>query len=121
MKKLFMLLFGAFMMSMMSTSVFAWELVPLTVMSEPDPKLIGHDNPRGPIESPTVYIEDYSLSFEADHPDYVLNIKDEDGEVVYTTTVYSVMTLVTLPATLSGDYEIELVYGGWLFSGYINL
>ena len=77
--------------------------------------------PRGPIEAPTVYIEDYSLSFETNHPDYVLNIKDEDGEVVYTTTVYSAVTLVTLPSTLSGDYEIELVYGNWIFTGYINL
>ena len=68
-----------------------------------------------------VYIEDYSLSFEANHPDYVLYIKDEDGDVVYTTTVYSAMTLVTLPSTLSGDYEIELVYGNWIFTGNISL
>ena len=89
---------------------------------------VGYDNPnqsttthrpRGPIEAPTVYIEDYSLLFEASHPDYVLNIKDADGEVVYTTTVYSVMTLAPLPYTLSGDYEIELVYGGWIFTGNI--
>ncbi len=115
-----MLLFGAFMMSMMSTSALAWKLVPLTIYGD-DNKPVGNDLPRGPIEAPTVYIEDYSLSFEANHPDYVLNIKDVDGNVVYTTTVYSVMTLVPLPATLSGDYEIELVYGGWIFTGSINL
>lgn len=105
---------------MISTSVFAWELVPLTVSWE-NGTSIGHSGPRDIINPPTVYIEDYSLSFEANHPDYVLNIKDADGEVVYTTTVYSVMTLVTLPSTLSGDYEIELVYGGWLFTGNISL
>ncbi len=118
MKKLFMLLFGAFMMS---TSALAWKLVPLAVMGDVNTQPIGHDNPRGPIEAPTVYIEDCTLSFEASHPDYVLNIKDEDGDVVYTTTVYSAVTLVTLPATLSGDYEIELVYGNWLFTGNISL
>ena len=117
MKKLFMLFFGAFMMS---TSVLAWELVPLTV-SWGDDSSLGHGGPRDIINPPVVYIEDYSLSFEANHPDYVLYIKDEDGEVVYTTTVYSAVTLVTLPATLSGDYEIELVYGGWLFTGNISL
>ena len=86
-----------------------------------DPQAAGNGNPRSPIEVPTVYIEDYSLLFETDHPDYVLYIKDADGEVVYTTTVYSVLTLVPLPYTLSGDYEIELVYGGWIFTGNISL
>lgn len=118
MKKLFMLLFCAFMMS---TSLLAWERLPLTIMSDDDEMPLGYSGPRGPIEAPTVYIEDYSLSFEANHPDYVLYIKDEDGDVVYTTTVYSFMTLVPLPYTLSGDYEIELVYGNWLFTGNISL
>ena len=114
------LLFLALSIFMMSTSALAWKLVPLTIYGD-DETPIGHGGARGPIEAPSVYIEDYSLSFEANHPDYVLYIKDEDGEVVYTTTVYSAVTLVTLPATLSGDYEIELVYGNWIFSGYISL
>ena len=114
------LLFLALSILMMSASAFAWKRVPLTVSNE-DPISLGNGNPRSPIEAPTVYIEDYSLSFEANHPDYVLYIKDEDGDVVYTTTVYSFMTLVPLPYTLSGDYEIELVYGNWLFTGNISL
>ena len=105
---------------MLGTKILAWELIPLQVNILGDER-IGHGHPRGPIEAPTVYIEDYSLSFEANHPDYVLYIKDEDGDVVYTTTVYSFMTLVPLPYTLSGDYEIELVYGNWLFTGNISL
>jgi hypothetical protein len=55
------------------------------------------------------------------HPDYILYIKDEDGDVVFTTTVYSAQTQVVLPSTLSGDYEVELVMGNWLFTGYITL
>ena len=86
-----------------------------------DPHAVGNSGPRDLNNPPTVYIEDYALTFEANHPDYVLNIKDEDGDVVYTTVVTSAMTLVTLPSTLSGNYEIELVYGNWLFTGYINL
>ena len=118
MKKLFLLALSIFMMS---TNVLAWERVPLTIMSDDDEMPLGYSGPRGPIEAPEVYIEDYSLLFEVDHPDYVLYIKDADGEVVYTTTVYSVLTLVPLPYTLSGDYEIELVYGGWIFTGNISL
>jgi hypothetical protein len=70
---------------------------------------------------PVVYIEDYTLSFEANHPEYVLYIKDEDDNVVYSTVVPSTQTQVVLPSTLSGDYQIELVMGYWLFTGYITL
>ena len=82
---------------------------------------IGHGYPKSPMQPPTVYIEDHTLSFTVDHPDYLLNKKDEDGDVVFTTVVYSAQTEVVLPLTLSGDYEIELVMGNWLFSGWINL
>jgi hypothetical protein len=68
-----------------------------------------------------VYIEDYTLTFVVGHPDYVLIIKDEDGVVVYNTTVFSAQTEVILPSTLSGDYEIQLVMGNWLFTGWIAL
>lgn len=86
-----------------------------------DDQPIGHGNPRTPIEVPLVYIDDYTITFEAYHPDYVLTIKDEDGDVVYSTSVYSAQTQVVLPSTLSGDYEIQLVMGNWLFTGWINL
>lgn len=82
---------------------------------------IGHGYPKSPMQAPTVYIEDYTLSFVVGHPDYLLNIKDEDGNVVFSTVVWSAQTEVVLPSTLSGDYEIELVMGNWLFSGWINL
>ena len=62
-----------------------------------------------------------ALTFEVNHPDYVLTIKDEDGYVVYTTTVFSTDTEVILPSTLSGDYEINLIMDNWLFTGWINL
>ena len=80
-----------------------------------------NQKPRTPIDPPTIYLEDYTLTFEADHPEYVLYIKDEDEVVVYSTVVTSATTEVVLPSTLSGDYEIELIMGDWLFSGWINL
>ena len=49
------------------------------------------------------------------------DVKDEDGDVVYTTTVFSAQTEVGLPSTLSGDYEIQLTMGNWLFTGLIQL
>ena len=118
MKKLLLLLFGAFIFS---TSVSAQVLVPLTVCIEEDEQPGGNGQPRSPEETPIVYIDDYTLLFEANHPEYVLNIKDENNIVVYTTMVYSTQTQVVLPSTLSGNYQIELVVDNLLFKGWINL
>ena len=117
MKKLLLIVFGAFILS---TSMSAQVLVPLSVnYDEEQPG--GNDYPRTPITAPTVYIDDYTLLFEVDHPEYVLYIKDEDDNVVYSTVVSSTQTQVVLPSTLSGDYQIELVMSYWLFTGWINL
>ena len=118
MKKLLLFLFGAFLLS---ASVSAQVLVPLTVCIEDDETPIGHGFGKSPYTVPTVYIDDYTLLFEVDHPEYVLYIKDEDDNVVYSTVVSSTQTQVVLPSTLSGDYQIELIMSYWLFTGWINL
>jgi len=106
---------------LMSTSAYAWNQIPFTVGYEKDDMPGGNGHAKSPMRPPVVYIEDYTLAFVADHPEYILNIKDEDGEVVYTTTVFSTQTQVVLPSILSGDYEVNLVMGNWLFTGWINL
>lgn len=117
MKKIFLIVLGAFILS---TSVSAQKLVPLTLNNEDD-QPISTGNPKSPTLAPTVYIEDYTLTFENNHPDYILNIKDEEGYVVYLTVVYSTEMQVVLPSILSGDYEIELTVGNLLFTGRIHL
>ena len=104
----------------LSTSAAAWDRIPLAVgIIESMP--IGNGHGKSPMRPPVVYIEDHTLAFVADHPEYILNIKDEDGEVVYSTVVYSTLTQVTLPSILSGEYVIELRMGYWLFTGWIEL
>lgn len=117
MKKLFVFLFGAFIFS---TSVSAQELVPLT-LSIIDDQPLSHGYPKSPDETPTVYIDDYTLLFEANHSEYVLNIKDENNNLVYTTVVYSTQTQVVLPSNFSGDYVIELFTDNRLYTGLITL
>lgn len=102
------------------TSISAKQLIPFTLSYEDDMPL-GNGYPKSPLDPPTVYIEDYTLTFENYHPEYILNIKDEDGDVVYSTVVYSTQTQVALPSTLSGNYEIKLVLGSWVFTGWIWL
>jgi hypothetical protein len=105
---------------MMNTSMYAWDLIPFTVGFD-DQQPIGVGCPKSPVQAPTVYIEDYALAFVAGHPDYVLNIKDENGVVVYSTIVTSAETQVTLPSSLFGEYVIELTMGSWIFTGWIEL
>ena len=118
MKKLFL----AILVTILSYNrVAALELIPLITSPNENEQPGSHGYPKTPMTAPTVYIDDYTLLFVTDHPVYILNIKDEDDNVVYTTTVYSIQTQVILPATLSGDYQIELVMGYWLFTGWIYL
>ncbi len=118
MKKLFLFLFSAFIFS---TSLSAQVQIPLTVSIEENEQPGTNGQPKTPMLAPTVYIDDYTLLFEVDHPEYVLYIKDEDDNVVYSTVVSSTQTQVVLPSTLSGNYQIELVMDYWLFTGWINL
>ena len=71
MKKYFLLLISAMMMG---TSVYALERIPLTV-SYDDTMPLGHGYAKSPMRPPLVYIEDHTLTFSADHPDYLLIIK----------------------------------------------
>lgn len=118
MKKLLFTVLSAFLLC---STITAMDLIPLTICPYENEQPGGNDFPKTPITAPKVYIDDYTLLFEANHPEYVLNIKDEGDNVVYTTTVYSAQTQVVLPSILSGDYQIELVMGYWLFTGYITL
>ena len=118
MKKLLLFLFSAFFLS---TSLSAQVLVPLTVCIEENEQPIGDGNPKTPVIVPKGYIDDYTLLFETNHPEYVLYIKDENDNVVYSTVISSIQTQVVLPSTLSGNYEIKLVMGNWLFTGWIYL
>lgn len=102
-------------------STYASEVIPLVAHFEEDDMPISNGHPKAPMRPPVVYIEDYTLSFSSNHPDYILNIKDEEGDVVYSATVFSAITQVTLPSNLSGDYEIELLMGNWKFTGWIEL
>lgn len=118
MKKLAFIMCALFMCSVMQ----AQERIMFNVgCPEVDDQPMNNGRPKSPMRPPVVYIEDYVLTFAAGHPDYELFIKDEDGEVVYSTTVTSAETLVTLPSFLAGDYVIELTMGNWKFTGWIEL
>lgn len=69
-------------------------------------------SPETPPDAPEATLEDNVLTFTSSYDDYTLTLLDEDSEVVYQTVVPSSVSVVVLPATLSGDFELQLDYGG---------
>ncbi|MBP5339366.1 MAG: hypothetical protein J6Z14_08730 [Prevotella sp.] len=117
-KFLFLLMFSTFLYGGVKLSA---KPVPLTVGID-DPTGTMPDYPKTPNFIPFIDQNGLVITFEANHSDYMLQLLDEDGEAVYTTYVPSTLTTVTLPSSLSGNYEIRLYTGsGIYFYGTINL
>lgn len=76
---------------------------------------------RGPVLVPEVSIDGYTLLFGTPCDGSVLRLLDEDGYVVYSTVIPTGTTTLPLPTTLSGDYELQIIQGGWCFYGWIEL
>ena len=86
-----------------------------------DPKLGERPIKKSPIQIPLVYQDCNTLTFATPCTGCTLQLLDSDGEVVYETTVAPDTTTVALPASLSGTYELRLIYGDIYFYGDIML
>lgn len=75
--------------------------------ANPQPK-----SPECPPKVPEATLEGNVLTFISSHDNYTLTLIDEDSEVVYQTVVPSNVSIVILPATLTGNYELQLDYAG---------
>ena len=67
--------------------------------------------------------DDYVLTLPSFEDGFTLELRDEDGTVVYSTDVPAGTTTVVLPSTLSGEYELRLIpfSATYYYRGYINL
>ena len=95
--------------------------VPLTVGFDDTTGTIP-DHPRGPVLVPNVSLDSNTLLLNVGY-DLTLVLLDEDGEAVYTVYVPAGTSAVMLPATLCGDYEIQLYPDGssYYFYGWLEL
>ena len=84
-----------------------------------DPTLSQTNPQKGPVLVPEVNLDDYTLTFDASCLGCELRLLDEDGVLVYSTTITS-STLV-LPSYLSGNYELQIIRGNFCFYGDISL
>ena len=77
--------------------------------------------PKLPVSPPSVSYDDHTLYFETPCDGCTLNIVDSNNVVVYTTVIPTGTTSLVLPATLSGEYELQIIRAGYLFYGMIDL
>lgn len=77
--------------------------------------------PKSPVLVPEVSLDDHTLYFFTSCDGYTLNLVDENDVVVYTIVIPTGTTSWVLPATLSGEYELQLITGNYCFWGMITL
>ena len=78
-------------------------------------------NSKSPVNLPQVNISGHVLYFSGSHAEFLLTLTDEDGNVVFTTTVYDTDTQTVLPSSLLGTYKLRLYAGIYCFVGEITL
>ena len=86
-----------------------------------DPTSDDDEIQRSPIMTPRVAIDGYMLSFFTPCNGCELQLLDEEGNVVYNVIIPDGSATLTLPSYLSGDYEIQIIRGNYLFWGYIYI
>jgi len=82
---------------------------------------INNPYPKTPIYIPSASLDGHTFYINGGHADFVVQLLDEDDNVVYQTVMPSDVSSIVLPSTLSGTYQIQLLWGDWMFYGWINL
>ena len=78
------------------------------------------DKGKVPRRMPIIYLEGYTLSLSSFHPEYIINIVQDDV-VVYSSLIPEGVTEYDLPSYLEGEYLIQFVSESNCFTGYIIL
>jgi len=120
MRKILVLLLATFSLCAIADDPNGIVQIDLSVQAI-DPEAVGNHTPRSPICPPTVYLDGHTLTFESSHPGYTLQLVDSNDDVVYSVFVPAGTTTVFLPSTYVGDYTLQLLWGDWMFYGWIQL
>lgn len=115
MKKLFLVI--ALLSGISINSLWAQE-IPMQIIKENGPE---GGNTLAPPRPWYITQNDYTLTLPAFEDDFTLVLLDEDGVVVYSTFVPAGTTMIVLPSTLSGDFELRLVGDTYYYRGYLTL
>ena len=78
----------------------------------------GHN--KAPLRMPRIYQDGYKLTLSSFHPEYIINIVQDD-EVVYSSVIPAGVTEFELPLYLSGECTIQFIKGRFCFWGNVTL
>lgn len=117
MRKLFLVL-ALILEGAIFTEALAEQQIPMQIIKD-DPA--GNSGTYAPPRPWYITEDNYVLTLPAFEDDYTLELRDEDDNVVYTTYLLAGTTMVILPSTLSGDFELRLVGDTYYYRGYLSL
>ena len=118
MKKFLFMAFFLLGGAIISTALAGQQNIPMQIINTGS---LGGGKTYAPPRPWYIQQDDYTLTLPAFEDDYVLELRDQDDEVVYTTFLPSGLTQIILPSTLSGSFEIRLVGDTYYYRGYIVL
>ena len=99
-------------------NALAQQQIPMQIIKSGE---LGNGNTLAPPRPWYLYEEEFVLTLPVFEDDYTLELHDENDVVVYSVFVPAGTTMVVLPSTLSGSFEIRLVGDTYYYRGYIDL
>ncbi|MCR5159119.1 MAG: hypothetical protein K6D37_08360 [Prevotella sp.] len=94
------------------------QIVPLEII---DLQPAGNGNTKNPPIPLMATLDDYVLTLPTTSVDYLLELRNETGNVVYTTFLPSGTTQAFLPTSLYGTYELRLMATTYYYKGEVSL
>lgn len=104
--------------TIISTAFAGQQNIPMHII---DKDGVGNGHTYAPPRPWYIIQDDYTLTLPLFEDDYIFELRDEAGEVVYTTNLLAGTTQIVLPSTLSGSFEIRLVGTTYYYKGYTEL
>ena len=121
MKKFVFILLSAFWVLALSCKA-ALQSDPIELQSSFLDPTSQHDGQhKGIVQIPEVSIDNHTLYFGTPCDGYLLNIVDENNIVVYSQVIQVGATSLVIPSSLSGEFELQIVDGNYLYYGIISL
>jgi len=81
----------------------------------------GNPRPKSPVQTPEVYLDENVLSFDEAIEGCLVQLVDENEDVVFADFIDENQTTLTLPSTLTGTYELQIITENYIFYCEIEL
>ncbi|MBP5508525.1 MAG: hypothetical protein J6Y23_11910 [Prevotella sp.] len=121
MKKNVFILFAA-LLALATSSKATCQNDPIELQSTIlDPTSQNDGQHKGSVPIPEVALDNHTLYFITPCDGYLLNIVDVNNVLVYSLVIPTGATSLVIPSTFSGEYELQIINGNYLFYGTIIL